>query len=308
MIPVILLNHLAQNFYILNPGYKIHGLGAWRLAFHPELIPECFAMPGKLFAYLMPVIRNGGKFVFYFLVLLCTLLFIRKKYIYACCGLSGIIIIIYSFGLAKIQDGSDDLVLPFSRMFLAVPLLYGILISWLFEKSKYANLFVACTFILGVSCFTIKSAEAKEKTASLVKQQLTSPMLLYPVSALMDDCTKFSRIAKENNVQLIAGIQLDCRWDYLSTLFSGCDVLSHEFPLTIFPEHDRRTWRFYEEEKSVRKNILFVGGNDEFWNGAAQKGFLIKKISENPFVCVLENNNMNTIELMRKLTIPLRNY
>jgi hypothetical protein len=306
IVLIAFLHHLALQFYISNPGYKTFELSAWRLAFHSELIPECFAMAGKLFKHLMPVAWNGGGFVFYFLVLLCTILFIQKKYIYAVCGLSGLAIIIYSFGLAKIQDGYGGLLLPYPRMFLAVPLFYGILMTWIIEKLKYANAILVFVLILGASHLVYKSFKVKARINTLVEQQQGGFMLLCPVSALKNDCVKFSQLAKENNAQLIVGFQWSA--SYLSALFYAGSAIDSTFPPTIFAEHDRRTWRCYEEEKTVRNNIIFIGGTDDFWNKISQKGFTFRKISNNPNVCVLENNNLKTFELLRTMEIEIRNY
>ena len=304
IIIVLILHHIALNFYVIHPEYKIHGLGKDRMKFNFDLVKEAFSKLNFMFKYLSPVFWHYGMIAFFLLVILLFLLFVQKKTIPAFAALSSLLLIIFSFGFGKVHDGYDFVFLPVSRMFLALPLLYGILLAWLFTGHHKQNLSAFILTFLSIMFFIYKVAIAENKIAQIVTQKDYGPVAIIEVNELKQKCAELDSLAAKYKASLLVLFAKGDKVTSINFKTYGCSALQESFPPTLFPGSDRRIWQFYEEKSLIRKNILFFGGYAEFWDNTVNKGLKFKKISEHPFIYILTDNNMNTFELLEKMDLP----
>lgn len=77
-----------------------------------------------------------------------------------------------------------------------------------------------------------------------------------------------------------------------------------EFPKTLRPEYERRTWRLIEDENKIYSNILIIDMGRSF-----DKEFenIIKVDGEQGFY-IIKDNKLATMVLFNKLNITVRKY
>ncbi len=83
----------------------------------------------------------------------------------------------------------------------------------------------------------------------------------------------------------------------------GCACINPNFPKTLRPSNERRTWRLLEDESIIYSNILFI----DLENNLTEK---IKAIylKESEGFYLIKNNQLPTMDLFKKAEINVRNY
>ena len=82
----------------------------------------------------------------------------------------------------------------------------------------------------------------------------------------------------------------------------GCVTCTDEFPSTLAPASERRTWRLLEDEKKKYRTVLVI---DAEKNRASES---VKRLEIDPSFYLIENNNKYTIDLLNSLGIWVRDY
>lgn len=124
------------------------------------------------------------------------------------------------------------------------------------------------------------------------------------VDKLKSICNELKTVAEKNNAEIIILIQTG------SELINyGCHAITDNFPPTLHP-NERRTWVLLNEEKKIRRNILILGGNSEFWKTRINIISNIKQVKEksNLYLHLVKNNRLNAIELLKKMKVKIREY
>lgn len=309
IILVLFIHYNSLNFYLLHPENKIHGLGEYRMQFHMELIAEGLNKLNLMFLYLSPIFWHYGGLSLFILAGLILLLFLQKKYLYAIAALSSLAVILFSFGFGKVHDGFDHVLLPVSRMFLAIPLLYGIFISWITENiNKNRWVWILIIIMPDIVFFIHKTSITERRVRSALRNEDYGYLAIISVDTLKHDCFELNELAKKNQADIIIFLSGgEYSTSYMELRNYGCPILTQEFTPSMLPHNDRRTWLLQAEEKIIRKNILFVG-DDYFKNKFLEKKINVTKRFSHPDVFLLQNNSVNVLELLDKIDFPVRTH
>ncbi|MCY7409361.1 MAG: hypothetical protein LH473_03745 [Chitinophagales bacterium] len=132
-------------------------------------------------------------------------------------------------------------------------------------------------------------------------------MEFHKTSFIDESCHQLRDVAGAHDVTLI--VSFNTLYDQMF----GCSCLYKDFPLTLVTYHERRTWRFEEEEHAVHKNILLIGNplpGDSFYildhDPHVQKLASPDWFDKN--IYLITDNHLRTLDLLRKYGIGFRKY
>ncbi len=296
-IPPAIIWYLAVHFYSVHPENIVHA--SWPL--HFSFASMKIASIIHFFNDVVPVFWGMGWMIFVLLLFISFLLYRQKEKKSAVALLAGIALLVFSLGINKVNDGYPTVFYSWSRMFIGIPFLLAIFISRLNVDTKNNRAIISilllaiCFFIL--KCSTVSSAVHRE-----VEEKKEHNMFVYPVASLQTLCDTIHKVAQEQHAELIViGDQ------YTKHLLNyGCPCMEENFPQTIEPALDRRTWVLKEEENKIRSTVLFVAVYEDSFAEQLKRNPRIRKISNDPLIYILKNNSLKTAALLDSLNLPLR--
>lgn len=173
-------------------------------------------------------------------------------------------LIVFSFSVSKVSDGTNSVFFSGARMFLAYPFILTIvLIYWLniLPKSMKRNVF-QIIILLAIVSFAVKIVAFDYFLNNALNGSKNSIVKVIKVKELRRTCTELINFA-EGDIDLVLAISKDTP-DQVITY--GCPCLIQNFPLTVQPMYERRTWLIPEIEGIVYKKILLHSKDTAIWN------------------------------------------
>jgi hypothetical protein len=257
--PFIAAFHFAQAYCAAHPERMMHVMNDWRMVFHPELVQESFGMLNAHFAWLLPLFPSLGSLAFVSLVLLAAW-FIRLHNWPMAIGISAAVaLIVFSFAFAKTHDGTWSFLYPYSRMYLALPLLLCWCLATLPLRPEARSAALITTLIVAVAMSVLNYYRMQVVvTKSLAWPDL--PVSERPIAALAPDLLMLHRLCASNDVQLIVGTHsVDDRIPagFRCFLYPALDP---DLPPTYLFEMERRYWQKDKATSTVFQRILVIGG------------------------------------------------
>jgi len=183
-------------------------------------------------------------------------------------------LVLISFAYSRIHDGRTAASFPYSRMFLAVPILWVWLLMlvnsprvkaplqerwrwwrwwmwakrWVVGPAAIGVMFV-CVYWAGSMAMSKNRVLVDEITEITGNAQVARPV---PVEELMHMAKEIQGVADREHVSLVVINGYDGRkWDYTLPEVTTCE--------TLFPSYERRTWRLKEECYPRYEKILVMG-------------------------------------------------
>ncbi|MBL7982280.1 MAG: hypothetical protein JNL52_10790 [Flavobacteriales bacterium] len=266
-LPAAMALWSAKHFYAVHPERVQHTIDDWMLAFHPEGITEALGQLDKHFAGLMPVLWSQGWLALLLLIVVAVALFVRRAWMPATTLLLALGIVLWSFGYAKVHDGTTHPFFPLSRMFLALPL---VLAWWggMLQVSKghprpHRNILILF-FAMGVYCFVAKTNRLQSVIDHTIASQHDIPVQVRSVDELRNDCAKINANAHQNNAKLVAFFKAPDHHASFLRCYT-CELFEPTMPATVGLDFDRRAWRRALSDGTAERPVLVVGGNPEQW-------------------------------------------
>jgi len=287
------LHYLINYFYIANPYYNLHG---YDLSFSFAFLWKGIGYMDRFLNDVSPIFWKQGYMVLFLFVLASVILFRKRKSTMGLFLISLPLVVILTFGFNKIHDGSNSIFFPYSRMYLSIPVMVGIALSFAKIRRKYCYLYFAVP--LGLLIFNIYCLN--DKITENLNPLLTDVVTRNEVSVIIEECDALMNICEQNNVELI----LISKYDNFNFINYGCSTCIDNFPNTLLPNYERRTWRLLEDEYKVYPNILIL----DIENNLNKKFNFIQKIEGSENIYLIQNNDLTTKVLMDKIGIKVRQY
>lgn len=286
------LHLLANGFYDANPNYNLH---KYNLKYSLELIVEGITKFDYFLNDVSPLFWNLG-FVWILVFLFSGIILVWKKRMRF--GLTLIIIpalIIFTLGFSKIHDGSSSIFFSVSRMYLALPVLIAACISFIVKPRLGYYFFVIPLVVCVYNLLNLKS-EVLANTGS----NRNHVVAVSTIDKIYKKCKEINKICSAQDIELVVIVN-DYYYDFINY---GCPVCVENFPKTLRPSYERRTWRLLEVEKIVYSRILFIDESKKL-----NQLFLdIKPVESYKNVFILTNNTLPTMDLLDKMNIQVRSY
>ena len=290
-----IIHFSVNHFYVVNPYYNLHKLN---FTFSFKGLLSSLTHLDLFFNDVTPIFWNSGFLIIIMFITVGAFLFKERKYKESLTVFISTLLIISTLGISKVSDGSNSIFFPLSRMYLSIPVLLGISLSFFSfkEKSKYFYF-----YLLIPLSFFIYNINTLDKSINLnVSHEKNHIIGVIKTNDLFEQCNNIKSICDEYNVQLVI-ISNHWNYDFFNYACPSCD---ETFPKTLRPSYERRTWRLIEDEKTIYSNILIIDLNKDF---SKQFNF-VKQIKPHNEYFIIENNSLYTIDLLDTLEIEYRKY
>lgn len=256
LVPFLGLHLAAQAFCRTHPERVVHAVNGWQLGFHPgDLLPESFAMLGSHFQWLFPFPAGNGSLAF---ILLCALalwhLLMRNRPL-GIGLLAAVLLIIASFALPKVHDGFNSLYFPYSRMFLAVPLLLCWGLGTVDQPVATPRWLLFC----GMAACTAATVVTLYRIPALAAARIPGfiPVNEIRMQSARADLSRLLSLKQEHAVQLVTG---SGDWNEVVNVRLRCylyPILNPAFGPT-YMHSDRRYWQRDKYGGAVVSNLMLI--------------------------------------------------
>ena len=226
---------------------------AWSLEWSVQTFIDNALIFNNLFKSTVPIFYEAGASILLYLAVIYSLTIKLKNKKLLLNLVIFTLFILFSFGINKVNDGSNSVFFPYSRMYLGIPFVIILFCSELKLKlnknrAVYALLaFSLIAFVLEQSFFSDRLERAIKTNSGIVQ--------VMSVSELKQLCHELSAALDEEDAELVVF------HSKLDVLNYGCSALNET--KSYYPDYERRTWLggIYKD-KPIDK-VLFIDWKDE---------------------------------------------
>jgi len=287
-----IIHGAAAYFYFTHPHYNLH---RQTLRYSFSLLAESFDQLDLFFNHNMPVLWNTGFLVLFIFPLMSIPLFRERRYAAAITLASIPLFIIATLGLDKVHDGTASVFFSTARFYIGIPPLIALCITLLptYETPVTARLF----FVVPLLFLILHLSILEKRITAAVDPRNEHVVSVQEVAVIRDECRRLKDTCLKYRVGLVV---ISSHWYYDIYTF-GCPSCNSDFPSTLRPSYERRTWRLLEDEKKVYRNVLIVDVSE-----TGPNSHLVKKLGYGLYL--VQNNSLLTMQLLDSLKINCREY
>ncbi|MBS1569345.1 MAG: hypothetical protein JST45_07855 [Bacteroidetes bacterium] len=255
---------LSIQFYARQPWRIVHRIDDWRMEFHPiDLVPEGLQQLGDHFQWLMPVAWEHGAWALLLLAAMAATAAGQRQHKVAIAIAAVFPLILFSLSFAKTHDGFRNVLYPYDRMYLAIPLLSAWALSQL--RWRMPATVAAGLVVVAAATSAYKATHVASIAAVAVQPEVGVPVASWPNAEFHAYADSVASVASRNHADLVIAMDGPDGMIHLALCYGG-NIVSPNLPPTLYVGLDRRWWRRQEEKGAQHKAILFVGGDDALWN------------------------------------------
>ncbi len=288
------IHFLVNYFYVLHPFNDVHKIV---LHFSFSNIWIGIKKIDPFLNTMSPVFWKTGFLVLFAFAIIGIFLFRKKEHSKAISVISIPVFVILTLGINKVHDGTLSIFYSYARMYLAIPVLLAVSLSFLkANNSKLFYIYLLLPFVY----LTYQVSQLNSVIEESLRPSNDDKVAVATVDKFTSECNHLQDICNTYKIDLVIIVN----HPYCDFYDYGCTATMPNFPKTIRPSYERRTWRFIEDENTVYKNILFV---DIGRNASSNQGAL-EMLPNETGLFVLKNNTKRTIDLFNQLPVPYRQY
>lgn len=257
LIP-LLLNII---YYKQHPELIVFGNPSLKISF--AAFKEVISSLDNYFDFISPLFWRFGWISLLFFILAAWHL--RRKKMFTECFVTSclFLMIIASFSVEKVSDGANSVFFSGSRIFLSYPILLVFLAVFLLKTASLVNkertiyvLIILVTIIVPLKCayfdfFVQNAIKGKNSIVAIAK-----------VNDLRNTCRAILNFS-DNDLDMIIANSPDSP-EQLVTY--GCPCMINNFPATLQPLFERRTWLLRPALTMTHKRILIHGKDKKVWS------------------------------------------
>jgi len=286
------IHYIIDTFYIIHPYYNLH---SYQTKFSFDLLKIGVSHLDIYFNYIVPIFWKNGWLIIVSFIPLAITLYKKNKYEISIVSFIIPFMILGTLLITKVHDGSDSVFFSYARMYLAVPIVLLLMLSFLTINNRKWMYF---TLIVSVIFTSINLTTSKQVIDFNLKKNHVITILKNELA--FKECSKLFTISKKENIELIV---ISNHWLY-DVYNYGCPACIEQFPNTLRPSYERRTWRLIEEENRIYSTILVIDLNRKFDN----EFNFVTKLNDTQGYYLIKNNQLSTILLLNKLSIDVRKF
>jgi hypothetical protein len=270
-VPVFAVHYFITQAAREQPNGLLHP--NWSLQWTADYFTEGISHVSQWLRWLVP--GNTGLWLLFPLVLLLIWLCMyqqRRSLLFALAAV--VLVLIASLGINKLHDGREHLHYPFARMWLALPLLAGVLAERVKLTPRMAlSVFSVCTV---AAFFSIGAPDAKSQSHEL-------PLRITHIDSLQFQSDALIQFIHTEKINAVIGLGYPEWVGDQQLLFHYTEIRMDRPPLFVIPDYERR--RALLSQK-IKGKILVLGGDAEKWtkygtvlrevNVAGMKGALVR--------------------------------
>lgn len=285
-------------YYHSHPEMLIHGSPSLKMSFDSFVL--VLSRLDNYFTYITPVVWHWG-WVSLLLFILTGIRLWRYKRKMEFLSLALLFAaILLSFSVAKVTHGTNSVFFSGSRMFLAYPFillfLFIFYLNTLPVPRRKNVIFTAV--LLSVVAFTVKVMAFDLFLKNALKGTRNSIVKVIPVDTLRTTCEEMLSFAN-GHADLVVANSSDTPDQPITY---GCPCLIPDFPVTIQPLYERRTWILPEILDRVYERVLIHGKDTNAWKRMNLEGLQVIRSDVQKGWMLIENR-LRTRDLLHETGI-----
>jgi hypothetical protein len=298
LIPGVLIGCLlyfaVESFYEVNPQLIVHSI---EVEFNKTYFFKGIQDLGFYFDNISPFVGPRTGLLMAVPVLLGVYFLIKKNWKKALVILFLPVLWLLPMFASKIHDGTESLFFSSSRMFLAIPLCIGFVLVLV---NKLKNSWVLFFIVIGSANLVYKVNDLQNIDQFEFMTRQDNVVGVKKSEVFLAECKELRIQAMKHKVDLI----LIGNFMYYDMFNYGCEACEEKMPPTLRPEHERRTWRFVDNEFVKHQRILILEDTRKL-----DKEFdFVRKNTNMKNTYLIDNNEENLIELLNKMRIYVRPF
>lgn len=272
-LPILLIylkgNYRSKQFYLqcLAGGlpaliYKLYAYGFYNIwhreykTFSKSNFVWEFTDLKEAFAHLDDWLFNDFTLIFISMLVLCIVLALKKQYYKVGVVFITFVLIGFTFGLHRMQEGEETIFFNKSRLFVFMPFLMAVLFSFALSKMEFSFrkqlLFSSVLFtLLTITC--IKQLAQLDKKIENEVNRPEKVVSVMSVENLYRLSYKYIYICRVTHNQVLV---FDLLKKDVFTLYTVIPLLSGNNIKTFLPTYDRRLWAFNELVNTQPEKVL----------------------------------------------------
>lgn len=283
------LDFALNHFYKTHPGHCIYGFtNEYSLAYFKDAITHL----DKRFAHIGLFTEETCIPVILLLILVGWLTYQRNKRLFFA-FLAVPFIIIISFFSSKAADGAMWSFYSYSRLYLGIPLIAALLLSFS-DLKKIAFLIIPVTLVF----LMVKERTFKAQVAYHSDEKKWDHLNLITLKDLTDYLGIYKGFCEQTGAKAII---IDHAWrdDFIN--YAGPAVYPN-YPITFKPSFERRTWRIKEEENRVYDRFILYMADYHYDEKIKQMQVPIEIEKLNDYgIFLIKNNTLTTHQFLKLL-------
>lgn len=287
------LDFVLNHFYKTHPGHCIYGFtNEYALSYFVDAITHL----DKRFAHIGLFAEETCIPVIILLALVGWLTYQRNKRLFLAFLIVPLIIII-SFFSSKAADGAMWSFYSYSRLYLGIPLIVALLLSFS-DLKKIAFVIIPVTILFTL----LKESNFKEQVAYHSDERKWDHLNLITLKDLKDYLGIYKDFCEKNNAKAII---IDHAWrdDFIN--YAG-PAIDPDYPVTFKPSFERRTWRIKEEETRVYERFILYMADYRYDEIIKQKKIPIEIEKLNDYgIFLIKNNKYTTHQFLNLVGMTL---
>lgn len=300
-LPAALAHWAAQSYCAAHADHVVHSIHCWPISPTWPTVLHGVEMLPKHLAWLFPVATNYGELLLPGFVLLGAVALRQRMIPLGVALLSIPLLIIASFIATKVDDGSMSVFYPYSRMYLALPLLFTWGVAGLFGSRIPGRTAAAALLLFGLSNVAYK-AEHLTRTVERHKGRMPPFVFLEPMSLLERDARYIQAQARKHGCSWLITLDHPARIPPQFRCYLYPALVDGSLGTRAYPR-DRRHWQEDATSDRVIPDLLIGGGDTAMWHRVAREDVRITLLSDTPFhaLAVIHGNDLTTDSLVGRL-------
>ena len=294
LLGVLLLGFNAM-YYNQHAEMIIHGAPVIKLS-----LSSFFKVLGKLdnyFDFVTPIFWRAGWISLSLFIIISIRLWRFKLRRESITLILLFTLIVLSFSVSKISDGTNSVFFSGSRMYLAYPYLLIFVFIFLTKTlSRHKNIpLYGSLVILALITVFIKVLAFDQLLQHALRGSANTIVQVIPVKELKNTCKEIVSFSDVKTDLILANSGNTAA----QLITYGCPCLIADFPKTIQPLYERRTWLMPKTMNEVYHRILIHGKDTSVWNNMRLNDLQIIKTNKEKSWLII-NNKLNTRDLLRQ--------
>jgi len=255
-----------------------------------------------LFEYVTPIFWYTGLAVFPLLISAVIVAIRQNKYLLAYSIITAIALIFFSLTIDKVHDGIQSVFYSRGRMFLSIPLVF----VWLFAHFELNRKWLNFILIISLSACVFKAYSLDSIVQYETNAKKNKNMYVANMDVLKSHCSMLSKRAKQIEAPVLVILP---QTPFKHVYNYACPCLNPDFPQTLEPRLDRRTWVLKDLDKQTFSNILFTGVTKEEMNPYFLNAAGLNQNADSSLVTFSIRNNHETMgNLLNQIGFPMRKH
>lgn len=276
--PVFALHYLATQQAQQQPGGLLHP--NWSLQWTAGYFAEGLLHVSQWLRWIVP--GNAALWLLLPLVALLAWLCLyqqRRSLLFALAAV--VLVLVCSLGINKLHDGREHLHYPFTRMWLALPLIAGVLAERVKLPPRLAlSLFAVCA---AAACFSLGAPSAAAQSPEL-------PLRIIRIDTLQKQSDQLIQFIQTEKTNQVLGLGYPVWVGDQQLLFHFTEIRMNQPPFFAIPDYERRRDRVNATHQGT---LLLLGGDSGKW---MKYGTVLREVDVAGMKGVLVRSNVKVLE------------